>query len=226
MKNEELPVTQRPPLGFIVEGLCEYYAYPSIIAKITGQRYLNIRIENARGCGGILNRLEEHLDDLVKIYHPFSIIVTIDLWEIIDEGRFRNCAELWSCLKKRVVNWLNSRCGSEKFYPLPNDIEVVIQIQSLESWLISDIDGLKKSQMFNIDDSLIWHNVDEEVPNPYEWIKTRRLTIFDVKNPKTAKTIVSFLTIPNMVNSSKSFSKFFREVVSKYKCWEKLISNC
>lgn len=226
MRGEESPVSLRPPIGFIVEGHCEYHAYPSIIAKITGNRYLNIRIENARGSGSILRRLEEHLDDLVKVWHPYSVIITTDLWETIKEGIFESCADLCKSLNKRIWDWLNMRRGADVFSPLPNDIEVVIQIQSFETWLVSDIEGLRMSGMFRLEDNLGWGNVDDEVPNPCHWLRMRQLTTFDIKNPRTAATLASFFKIPNMVNSSKSFSKFYREVTRKYQSWVALLSTC
>lgn len=226
MSNESSDVAIRAPLGFIVEGHSEYSVFPSLVTQITKSKGYRIPIVNARGFGGILGALEDHLDDLVKLYHPFNIIVTIDLHPLITGGQFQDCASLRTCLDKRAEDWLNAKSGQSIFSPLPRQIEVVIQIQSFETWMISDIVGLEQSGMFDLPEIEHWGNVDDEVANPYIWIKNHCSTPIDVKNPNTVKTLMGSLNIERMRSMSKSFCKFYREIAAEYRRWETELTAC
>jgi hypothetical protein len=70
-------VWNRPPVGFVVEGFGEYYAYPTLVAKIVGLgATTNIPRVNARGYGNVVKNLEGHLEDLVRRSHPLRVVVT------------------------------------------------------------------------------------------------------------------------------------------------------
>lgn len=226
MRSEELHISQRPSIGFVVEGSVEWHSYRSLVARITGNKYLDIPIVDAKGNGGILGRLEEHLDNLVNFYHPYAIIVTIDLREIIRRHAFESCADLCRSLNERISTWVNTRREVESFSPLPTDIEVIVQIQSFETWLISDLEGLKITSVFSIEDNLCWQNVDAEISNPCKWIREHQSMTCNIKNPRTAKALLGSLDIGKMANASKSFSKFRKEVTRKYQGWENLLSAC
>lgn len=219
MNNEISPSIDRPPIGFIVEGHGEYHAYPSIANRIVGTTGMYIPISNAKGCGNILNHLEENLDDLVTVAHPSSVIITLDLRENIRRGNFNDCAELKVHVENKIDEWLTSRSTNIKFRPLPNDIECVIQVISFETWLIADLQGLRDSGFLAIEDNLSWQNVDAEVNNPCNWINSRQLGPYDLKKPQNVKKLVHFLTPESMSSTSRSFLKFHREVERKYNEW-------
>jgi len=84
----------QPPIGFIVEGDGEYYCYPSLVCRILRKRGFDIPIVNAGGCGSLVKRLDDHLDSLVLSKHPYNIIVTLDLKDMLSEHFYSDCKQL------------------------------------------------------------------------------------------------------------------------------------
>ena len=104
-----------------------------------------------------------------------------------------------------------------RLHPLPDRIVCVVQIKKFESWLISDLDGLKESNLIaahieSIEDA-------EQIASPSEWLKENLLVDGCVKSPNIAKTVISSLNPDNMRTHSKSFDKFYRESVFAYEKW-------
>ena len=135
----------RPPIGCIVEGKDEYYCYPTIISKILNVRGMHIPIIVANGYSGILNHLEEHLEDLVSTVHPVNVIISIDLLDVINANIFNNCVSLFNKLSTDIDNWITLNNQNNNFLPFPDIVSIIIQIQRLETWFIADKYTLNKN---------------------------------------------------------------------------------
>ncbi len=182
---------ERPPIGFILEGAGEYATYPSLATRSLGAAGLHIPRINARGFGGILTGLEEHLDDLVRSYHPLSIIVAMDLRDVVECGLYVDCASLRAELLRRAQSWAASRTGAVPFEPMPQPIGVVIQVQLFETWWLADPDGLRRTGLFQIDPAdCRWGNVDQDVSNPLAWLEKRLVRPTNLKSTAVASTVV------------------------------------
>jgi hypothetical protein len=216
----------RPVIGFIVEGDGEFKSYPSLVNRILDIQNCYIKALNAKGAGSIVNNLEKHLDDLVIHFKPVNVIITIDLRDNINDGTCQSCTHLVEILQNEIDNWYTKSRRDNRFDQLPNEIIPVIQIQTLESWFLADLDSLAELPEFNIDaSSCNWQNVDDSISNPYIWLSQKVDGSFNLKSPTNVRTIFSRLNIEVMKSKSRSFSKFCREVEKLYKNWENLIEN-
>jgi hypothetical protein len=211
----------RPPIGFIVEGKGEYHCYPSIITRVLGENRFKIPIINANGIGGIINHLKEHLSDMVTSHKPFSIIVTIDLRDVIENKQVSNCRELKTHIEKDIDEWRQNSKDNKKFEPFPEKFSVVIQIKKFESWIIADKEGLKSSgYMIKHDDHVQWDNVDNDVEKPCAWLEEMCGRKLKFKNPDVCKSLFNCLDLNNVKLKSVSFNKFCREVNQFYSAWK------
>jgi len=217
MHETILPVN-RPPIGFIVEGHGEYNCYPSLVCRVVNSTGFPVPRLNAGGYGKITSHLADQLRDLVLTHHPYHVIITLDLREVLAGGLYSSCAELRADLEHQAAHWLASSQVQPRLHPLPERIIAVIQVQSFESWMIADIGGLRESGYLAVDECQP-ENVDEEVSNPASWLHRRRLPGRNHKNPMCARAIISCLD-PSVVRSnSRSFDKFCREVLLSYSAW-------
>jgi hypothetical protein len=218
--SEGVPVIARPPVGFVVEGQGEYACYPSLVAAITGTSgsTLNWPRVNAGGYGNILRNIDRYLEDLVKASHPCNVIVTLDLREPIRDGLYRDCRELRADLEARIRAW--QQCAEQRSYlhPLPENIVVVVQIQSLETWVAADICSLQRLGYMRryVQQPT---NVDEAIPNPKKWLQAHLIVNRDLKHRDTAKEIMRCLEPEVMRANSRSFDKFLREVRRLHGLW-------
>jgi len=213
-----------PPLGLIVEGEGEFHSYPSLVCRILNLPQLHIPIVNACGVGNLVRHLEDQLNSLVRLRHPYDIIVSIDLKDVIDQHLYSDCAQLKLDLETKAGDWLENAQKNDRLKPLPNRIAIVVHVQQFETWLISDLKnlcslGIKVDQI---------EDVDSKILNPSAWLKEHMPPFYNLKNPKHAKNIVSQLDPSVMMGNSRSFHKFSREVTLSYKRWCKEcgISNC
>lgn len=210
-------MTDRPPIGFIVEGHGEYNCYPSLFCRITNANGLHIPRINAGGCGSIVKRIKEQLTDLFIAESPLSVIITVDLEDVLKQGLAATCVDLLQDLNNAIDEWKLYAEADTRLHPLPDRIVCVVQIKKFESWLISDLDGLKVSNLIathieSIEDA-------EQIASPCEWLKENLLVDGCVKSPNIAKTVISSLNPDSMRTHSKSFDKFYRESVSAYEKW-------
>lgn len=214
----------RPPVGFVVEGRGEYNCYPSLFCRCIGGVSLPVPRVNAGGYTNIIKRLKEHLTDLCISHKPYSIIVTIDLRDVIREKHVSNCQELLVLLKEQVEEWFTEAHSDKRLYPLPVSITPVIQVHTFESWIIADLEGLKQSN-YILENTEEFTNV-EEIGNPAKWLRENMVHRTDIKNPHFAQEIISVIDPDRMKKSSASFDKFYRECCAFYSDWvEAYINN-
>ncbi len=205
------------PIGFVVEGHGEFHCYPSLFCKAVDASGFHIPRVNAQGCGSIMKRLPEHLSDLCMAHQPLKIIVTVDLQDVLDQGLSENCADLVNKLNTIANDWLEQAANDPRITTLPTSIVVVVQILKFETWLISDTQGLKDSDLVN----QAVENLEqpEQVANPSAWIRDNLNLSGNVKNPRVAKDVTSALAPDRMRQSCPSFDKFYRECVEGYQLW-------
>lgn len=212
-------VATRPPVAFIVEGAGEAVTFPGLAARICGTKGLHCPTVNAEGYGGVLANLHEHLDDVAR-FRPLTVVITVDLRDVLRDKRFPNCATLVSSIATDAEKWLESRRGVEHFEPLPEDIIVVAQIQKFETWWLADPEALSRQQYFEIDlAECQWTNVDVEVPNPTAWLIERCKGPVSLKSRDLAIDVIRAARPVKMRQLSPSFDKFHRETESAYQRW-------
>ncbi len=217
----EISYYSRPPVGFIVEGRGEFDSYPSILSKIIGASFLNLPRINARGNGGIIRRLHEHLADIVTTHKPVSVMVTVDLVDLIDQGVVSTCAELLEIILSDLEEWCKDNSSLPKYLPFPEKFSVVIQIPKFESWLIADKHSLwQYGYIRESDGEERWTNVDQQVRNPHQWFRDVSLESLDLKQPMICKEVAGCINIDVVKTVSPSFDKFYREVRKLYDHWQ------
>jgi len=200
---------ERPKIGFIVEGHCEYDSIPSFVGKILG--YFNFPIQNAKGIGNILRNLENELYLLIKIHEPQNIIISLDYLEAYKEGYCADCIDL----KRKVYAKVNEfiRTHSMSSLVMPENVTVVIADKTFDSWLCSDLEGLKCCSLINPDSiTEIFVNTDEEIDNPGFWLKGKTKDSIDFKNRRYRKALASSIRPEVGELYSRSFRKFIKEV--------------
>ena len=207
----------RPPIGFIVEGHGEYNCYPSLFCRIVGVSGLHTPCVNAGGCGSVVMHLKEQLTDLFLSVSPISVIITVDLEDVLKQGLATTCAGLLQDLNGKINEWKLYANNDERLHPLPDRIICVVQIKKFESWLISDIGGLKKAGL--VDSGLDQIEDAEMISCPDSWLGDNLIITGSVKNPRVAKSVISALRPDVMRMHSRSFDKFFRESVAAYDVW-------
>jgi hypothetical protein len=215
----------RPAIGYIVEGGGEHAAYPSLTARIVGAP-VYVRAINAEGTGGILRNLEEHLDDMVRTWHPMSVIVTLDLRDVLEAQACTTCVELIDVLTTLVNSWAASRAAFPIMDPMPERLVVVVQIQTFESWWLADASALASIEGFSIEPgSCQWKNVDSEVANPGAFLRRCCPGDLNLKSPSLAKAIMGRVSIEVLAERSRSFRKFQKEVLDGYNRWQDYLLN-
>lgn len=218
-------IFERPPIGFIVEGHGEYKSYPTLLCRILNAS-LEVPCINTRGFGGITSNLEEHLTDIAITSSPYCIIVTIDLCDAIENGVCRNCAELLDILDGKVDKWFDNINEDDRIQYPPERVKTVIQIQNLETWLISDPESLSQVDWMDICiQNCEWDNVDDDISNPKSWIKERCNPDINFKKPRIVSEIFANHDHTIMAENSNSFDKFLREAESLYSLWLDELNN-
>jgi len=219
--NDPVPLVSRPPIGFIVEGHGEYNCYPSLVCRIVQGSGFSVPRVNAGGYGRITRHLPDQLRDLVLAHHPYHVIITLDLKDVLDAGLYGSCGELRTDLEHQAREWLASSHEAPRLQPLPERISVVIQVQKFESWMIADIGGLRQAGYLGVEEAQPV-NVDDHVTDPTSWLRARMLPGLNHKDPRCAKKVISCLD-PRVIRvNSRSFDKFYREVLSSYAGWFQL----
>jgi hypothetical protein len=216
----EVSICSRPPIGFIVEGHGEYESYPVFVSRILGVKRMWIPRINAKGQGGIIKNLEEHIEDIITSCHPLYLIVTVDLVDNIGTCGISNCKDLYNKLLKTINEWVLYHKNIPKLQPLPQNYIVIIQIQKFESWLIADKQGLGDLDILTKEKiKPDWTNVDIDVPNPNTWLKINSDVKIDLKHPDICKKISNKINIDIAAKNSPSFDKFRREIKMCYDNW-------
>lgn len=210
-------VLMRVPLGFVVEGVCEYQAFQSFVRKGVAAGHGQLPIANAWGNGGLRKRLEEHLIDVIKVNHPYVVIVALDLRDALAEGNYADCAELRVHLQDRVDGWLEQMRAGGKLSPLPDRIVVVIQSPLFEAWLTADPTGLlaKNGKSY---DGPEYEDVDTEIGDHFRWLSQRVPGGYS-KSAGRVQTLAKSLNPHAMARQSRSFRKFWKEVLAAYATW-------
>lgn len=197
-------------LGFIVEGHCEFEAIPSFVGKILG--FFNFPIHNAQGIGNIIKNLDKELLILIRTYRPKNIIITLDASDAIRERLCNTCIELKEIVLAKATDFIASQKNGSLL--LPENIVVVIADKTYDTWLCSDLEGLKTCKL--IDANKItesYRNVDQEIAHPASWIESKLNKIANPKNRRHRKIIASSINPEIGKNYSPSFEKFIREVL-------------
>lgn len=207
----------RSAVGFVVEGHGEYNCYPSLFCRAVNAPGLNVPRINASGCGGVVKNLPEHLTDMCRLYAPNTIIVTVDLVDVIDQGLAQDCADLVRLLCSHIEDWRETAVTDARIETLPQVVTPVVQIRKFETWLLADVDGLKAAGLISQDVEIV--NDAEAVNDPVTWIRKNVNIPGDVKSPRFAREVTSALRPDHMRNASRSFDKFYRECNAGYTCW-------
>ena len=202
----------RPAIGFIVEGHGEENCYPCLVSRLLSSGANHFPISRAAGCGDVVSNLEEHLIDITITRSPCHVIVTVDLIDVIDQGMYEDCAALCDDLRQRAANWLLAAPADLRLVNAPKSISIVAQVHKLESWLISDREGLIEAGYLS--DSAPEFNDCSEIANPSAYIQMHAARRINVKRQGVAKQIAAALSIERMREHSTSFDKFCREVSS------------
>ena len=209
----------RPPIGFVVEGRGEYYAYPSLVSKILGIGNCHIPVEMAGGAGSVVKNTKEHMTDLCSVFSPCNVIVSLDLKDVLEGGKFKDCSEVLGYFNKRIEQWMEEDCGvDDRIRCVPDGVSIVLQVKKFESWLLSDMRGLQESKYVSLSDEQI-EDVDEMIEDPALWMRDKLNSNGKLKNPSHVKEMFSKLEPDEMRKNSKSFDKFYREVRSFYEGW-------
>ncbi len=210
---------ERPPIGFILEGRGEYVSYPSLVCRILGTEVGRIpRNEVRYGCGEISANLDEHLLDLVRVAHPYVVIVTVDLVDFKDQ--FADCVALIDHIQSRANDWLERMRTHPKIAPLPQYIKVVLQIKKFEGWLSSDDFGLSQNGLLAQGYTPCFYtDTDTEIREPHGHL-CEILNDLDPKDTEDVKKIVAALRVDVVEHQSRSFRKFAKEVRASYELWQ------
>ena len=218
-------MSNRPPIGFIVEGHGEYNCYPSLFSKISNASGLKIPIVNAGGCGTIIRHLDEQLNNLLITDSPESVIVTVDLKDALHQGLAESHDDLLRLLSLAIEKWQESASTDPRLQPLPIRICCVVQVRKFESWLIADVEGLKNAELVRADVTQMPNT--EAITEPTTWLKDALKCEANLKSPQFAKKLVTALNPTVMRAHSQSFSKFHSECDSMYKEWEqRFVAAC
>jgi hypothetical protein len=216
--SERSLLVARPPLGFVVEGQGEFNCYPSLVCRVVDASGFAIPIVNAGGYGNITRHFGDHLGHLALAYHPYHVIVTMDLKDALEAGLYESCESLRAHLEEQARDWLRRARQQPRLCPLPERIVAVIQVQKFESWMIADIGGLRESGYLAVDEDQP-PDVDQQVTDPAAWLRGRTLGGLNPKNPRCAKQVISCLDPVIIRVNSRSFDKFRREVCASYGRW-------
>lgn len=207
----------RVPLGFIVEGVCEFQSFESIVRKGISASHGRLPVVNAWGNGGLRKRLEEHLTAVTRVNHPVVVIVALDLRDALAEGKHADCAQLRADLQARAGAWLGSVQDNVKLVPLPEKIVVVIQTPVFEAWLTADPVGLQQcTRRKSVRHG--YTNVDDEIVSHRAWLN-EHVSGGYTKSPVQVHRMAKCLHPARMAEQSRSFAKFWKEVLSAYHAW-------
>lgn len=199
----------RPPIGFIVEGHGEYNSYPSLFCKINNISGVKIPVVNAGGCGSIIRNIDEQLTSLMMTDSPENVIVTVDLKDAIYQGFAKDKNELVALISDNISAWKEKAGVDGRLEPLPDNIVFVVQVRKFESWIISDVEGLKKAEIVRSDVSQPLNA--EDIIEPTKWLKDSLKIDVNIKSPIFAKKVVAALNPSVMVQHSQSFMQFYNE---------------
>lgn len=202
-----------PAIGLIVEGHGEFNCFPSLVCRIV-ENHVYVKLEKATNNNSIIKDLEKYIEYLVLAHHPFVVVVTLDLRDTgVGPG---GCGDLRKTLQQRADDWLKNTTDT-RLHPLPKSIQVILQVQTFESWLLADIEQLKSLGYVSTGAKL---QDSDLIDNPLKYLKENKGTKEYCKAPKLVKEIVSTLNIEEMSKTSRSFRKFKKEIALAYQAWQ------
>lgn len=197
-------------LGFIVEGHGEYESILSFISKMIGPRYFPI--SNAKGIGNIMKNTSDELLKLIKYYQPRKVIITLDFRDALRQGLVNNCIELKETVTANCDKFIDSQKNGSLV--LPEEIVVVIAIQTYDSWICADYEALKSNLLINASKiTEQYSNVDIEIQNPCKWLESKLKKPVDLKCRAYRKAISKSLRPEIAATKSRSFRKFYKEIM-------------
>ena len=205
------------PIGFIVEGHGEHNCYASLFCRIVDSNGFKVPIVNAGGCGGIVRRIKEQLNDLLLADKPLTVIITVDLCDVLDQRLASSHEEMIENINIQIEEWLVQAQTNTRLHPLPVRIKCVAQIRKFESWLISDVNGLKLANL--VLESALQIEDTASFLKPDSWLQTNLLVSGCVKEPYIAKKIISAIRPSAMRLNNSSFNEFYDECVNAYGRW-------
>jgi len=209
-------MVQLVPLGFVVEGQCEFDCFQSLVSMVLGVRGLHTKLVNARGCGNIVMNLPENLDGLLRACRPHSVVVSVDLMDCIRQNLCTDCAALRRHLLIQYRQWHAARCSDSRYVPLPKNVSVVIQDKTFETWFLADPSGMNASGILAKQLPPDLGAVDSSIANPCQYLRGFMPPGRGLKNPKTAKQALHHLDASEMRRNSRSFDKFARDLEQCY----------
>lgn len=197
-------------VAFIVEGHGEYDTFLSFASKILGPVYFPI--SNAKGIGNIIKNTGDELLKVIKLCKPEKVIITLDYREALRENLVNDCIELKEKIYANCSQFIESQKNGS--LQMPSEIIVIIADKTYESWLCADFEGLKNNSLINSE--LItetYQNVDDEIPNPNSWLKSKLKSGTDLKKKANRKQIASTMRPDIASQNSRSFRKFYKEIM-------------
>lgn len=209
----------RPPVGFIVEGHGEHNCYPSLFCKINNSSGFKVPVINAGGCGSIVKRLPQQLNDLLTVDSPEHVIVTVDLKDVLSQNLAQSEEQLIQILETEIAKWRAEASTDTRLHPLPKKIVCLAQVLKFESWILADTQGLKTASIIKTTAEDLTDA--EAIAEPVAWLKKNMVSVNDIKNPKFAKTVIAALDPREMRHHSKSFGKFYTHCCELYEAWLK-----
>lgn len=208
-------LSEQIPIAFIVEGHDEVASFPSLACRILGG-HMHLPCAKAVNNAEIVADLEQLLSQVVIRHHPLSIVVTLDLRDMRDHPELNDCRLLREELQRRADAWLNGRHAA-RYLPLPRNIQIVIQVQTFETWLLADLEGLKSLGYIRTEEAQ--HSAVDEIDNPLRTLSQAKGRREFKKSPRLVKEIISALEPSVMSTNSRSFAKFCKEVRRAYGIW-------
>ena len=212
----------RPPLALLVEGRGEFEALPRLIRRGILGGHGAIEASRSQGTGDLVANLEDKLARLVQSAHPCAVIVTVDSADVRNDLRIANCAVACAELQERANRWLVTAALIPRLAPVPRAVTIVLQHPELEAWLLADPEGL--ADLFMKETGRPLPNV--AVPAQIDMLDGGHDRIlsslvyggYRKKQPEVAR-ISKHLCPRRMVLRSRSFAKFWKEVLAAYSVW-------
>lgn len=203
------------PLGLIVEGAGEYYGLDDFVRKGFGVPYRPLPINNAAGIGRITRNLEQLLIDLIRVKHPRTVLVCLDMADVVPRP-FGSCTEMREALEARAAELLRTHAGNLGLHPLPNRICVIVQVPAFEAWLAADPEGLVDAGLARA--GFVPHafqNVDVEINDHRSYLRSALRDGYHKRQAEVAK-LTKCLRPEVMAMRSRSFGKFWKEVTAAH----------
>jgi hypothetical protein len=197
-------------LAFVVEGRGERHAIRTLAARIAGHDCSHLVVSCANGAGKIYSDLEGELDKVVTACLPLHIIVLADSRDLVRTKK-RSCVALREELSQRANNWI---LKAQQLGSPVESVKIVLVVQQFETWLLADFCVFRENVRLKGSQSsyLGWGRIDDDLPNPLDWLKANLHPRERAKDVNRGKTILSQADLELLQQRSHSFSVFVRAV--------------